>query len=57
MNREANEPVDEYKEKAVNRLTLGCMIIVALAVITVFVIIILTVLGIAHPFGIGEVCK
>lgn len=48
---------EEFKNKAVDRLTLGCMVSVGLAIVVAFVIVILTVLGIAHPFGIGQVCQ
>lgn len=55
MNRES-PPSDEYKEKAVNRLTLGCMVSVLALIVLVLVLVILTLFGVVHPFGIGEVC-
>jgi len=60
VNREAptpDEPKDEYKEKAVNRLTLGCMIIILLFFVSLVSLVLLTAFGVIHPFGLGEVCR
>lgn len=55
MNRES-PPSDEYKEKRVNQLTFGCLVLVLLFFASVVGLVLLTAFGVIHPFGIGEVC-